>query len=99
MPVDEDFPNARFGAHLSARVAELADRVNLSPTQLERDSGMSRGTAWKLRRGQIENPSLALMLALQKALGLGTIEELLGDIPSQSLGERLMSDAPEASSG
>lgn len=97
--MDEDFPTARFGAHLSARVAELADRENLSPTQLERDSGMSRGTAWKLRRGLIENPSLALMLALQKALHLGTIEELLGDAPSQTLGERLTSDAREASSG
>ena len=54
---------------------------------------MSRGTAWKLRTGQIENPSLALMLALQRALGLGTLEELLGDVPSQHLGEVLMQDA------
>lgn len=93
MPVDEDFPYARFGAHFSGRVAFLARRAGLSPTQLEKATGMPRGTAWKLRRGQIENPSLALMLALQRALGLGTLEELLGDVPSQNLAEILVGDA------
>lgn len=97
MPIDEDFPHARFGAYFSARIALLSQRAGLSPTQLERATGMSRGTAWKLRRGGIENPSLALMLALQRALGLGTLEELLGDVPSQRLGDVLILADPVAS--
>lgn len=52
--------------------------------ELAKLAGVSPGTLGELEQGRHE-PRLGTMLALRDALGLSSVEELLGPMPSETL--------------
>ena len=68
------------------RLDALRSAAGLSYRQLASASGLKQGTVSRLLTGRMENPPLRTLLALQRGLGLGSIEELLGPLPSQAFG-------------
>jgi transcriptional regulator with XRE-family HTH domain len=79
---------ARQVARFARRLRSLRQEARLqaggkamSQRELARLSGLSPTTLGELERGEHE-PRLGTMLALRDALGLGSIEELLGPMPS-----------------
>lgn len=69
---------ARLGAQIGDRVRRLRGEVTVA--RLAEDTGLDRSTIYKLEKGGISNPTLDLLLTIQGALGLASIEELLGDL-------------------
>lgn len=83
MPGGEAKLTARQSARLAARLREL--RGDKSLRKLAEQASVSPGTIHKLEQG-LRDPRLGTMLALRDALGLSSIEELLGPMPSQIFG-------------
>lgn len=73
---------ARQLARVAARLREL--RGDESQRGLAERSGLSPTTIGELEKGQHE-PRLGTMLVLRDAFGLGSIEELVGPMPSKVL--------------
>lgn len=80
--------NARQIARLGKRVRAFRSEIRpeaggkaMSQRELARLTGLSPATVGELERGKHE-PRLGTMLVLRDALGLGSIEELLGPMPS-----------------
>lgn len=74
---------ARGSRPLADRLTALRRQRGLSYRQLATACGLRPGTISRLLTGRMENPPLRTLMALQKGLGLGSIEELLGQMPSQ----------------
>lgn len=75
---------ARQAARISTRVRELREARGLGVRELGRLAKVSPNTVSGIERGK--QPDLGTMLALQRALGCESIEELLGPYPpSQDL--------------
>ncbi len=78
---------ARQLARLGARIRDLRLRHaphQLSQRELAQRTGLSPTTISQLEQGRHE-PRLGTMIALRDGLGLGSIEELLGPMPSGTL--------------
>lgn len=74
---------ARFGERL--RFLRLRDpNRRLSQRELARRTGLSPTTISELEQG-LHEPRLGTLLALREGLGVGSIEELLGPMPSSTL--------------
>jgi DNA-binding XRE family transcriptional regulator len=76
---------ARFGdrlRELRTRDAGEGARTVMSQRELGRLTGLSASTVGQLERG-LHEPTLSTLLALRDALGLGSVEELLGPMPSE----------------
>lgn len=93
---DLDHPGARYGARLGQTVASLrksqGERLcgkTMSRRGLAKAAHLSPGTIGKLEAGKIQKPSLRLLLALRAGLQLGTLEELLGPLPSHTYQEEI----------
>jgi transcriptional regulator with XRE-family HTH domain len=56
----------------------------MSQRELARRTGLSPRTIGQIEQGRHE-PRLGTMLVLRAALGAGSIEELIGPMPSESL--------------
>lgn len=68
-----------------ARVGErLRELRKVSQRALAQQTGLSPGTISQIELGRHE-PRLGTLLALQGALGVGSIEELMGPMPSTVL--------------
>ncbi len=52
----------------------------MSKTKLHELTGINRHALIDFEEGRLKNPSLRQLLLLRKALGLSSIEDLLGDI-------------------
>lgn len=76
-----------YSAHFSERLKTLRKKKGWSTRRLADAMGMSPSLVTKLERGRA-NPELATLLRLQRAFGLCSIEELLGDLPSAELIQR-----------
>jgi hypothetical protein len=75
---------ARVRAAFAARLRELVnDRPEMTHGKLSKASGLPPGTIEAYLRG-LRVPSLTNLLALTRGLGLGSIEQLLGPLPSQT---------------
>jgi transcriptional regulator with XRE-family HTH domain len=72
--------DARQIAQTSRRLRELRATSGLTQRKLASRAGISSGMVSALETGAAQ-PSLGTMLALQAALGLSSIEELLGPLP------------------
>lgn len=77
--------SARQIAQIAARLRVL--RGGMTLRELEKRSGVSRGMISALERRRTQ-PSLATMLALQHALELESLEELLGPAPEVQMPSR-----------
>lgn len=73
---------ARQLARLATRLREL--RGDEPQRRLASRTGLSATTIGELERGKHE-PRLGTMLALRDAWGLGSIEQLIGPMPSEVL--------------
>lgn len=79
--------SARNLEQLGGRIAELrlAQQPSaISQRELASRSGLSPATVSQIERGQHE-PRLGTLLALSEALQIGSVEELLGPMPSSAL--------------
>ena len=84
---DEGQAEPRLTARQLARVAERLKELRgsaISQRELARRTGLSAGTIGQIEQGRHE-PRLGTLLALRGALGVGSIEELLGPMPSTAL--------------
>lgn len=84
---------------LGQRLLDLRRAAGLTLRQLEAQTGVGRSRLSQLETSPAPNPSLAVLLALQRAFGLDTIESLLGVLPSENaapLYERLRDGAAQA---
>jgi len=88
-------------AHLGTRLKQLREDAGLTLRQLEHETGVARSWLSKMEADPSPNPSLSVLLALQRAFKLNTIEALLGDLPSElsgvSLSARLVLRSGDAS--
>lgn len=85
-PNSGDFNIRQLGIHL----ARLRQARNLSQRGLAEVAGIPHRTISRLEKGDHTNPTLRTLLALQRALGLASIEQLLGGIarfPSDAFGD------------
>lgn len=87
---------ARFGERLRELRQRRGGEAAMSQRELGRLTGLSPSTVGQLERG-LHEPSLGTLLALRDALGLGSVEELLGPMPSETFtslgrGEREVSE-------
>lgn len=77
----------RLSARQLARVAERLKELRgstISQRELARRTGLSARTIGQIEQGRHE-PRLGTLLALRGALGVSSIEELLGPMPSTAL--------------
>lgn len=82
--------SARNLERLGARVAQLRRDQRpsaISQRELANRSGLSPATVSQIERGKHE-PRLGTLLALSEALQIGSVEELLGPMPSSALKRR-----------
>lgn len=84
---------ARQLAHVAARLRDLRGTA-ISQRELARRTGLSPRTIGQIEQGRHE-PRLGTMLALRRALGAASIEELIGPMPSTVL-ESIGDELPEA---
>lgn len=85
-PEDQE-AEPRLSARQLARVAERLKELRgsaISQRELARRTGLSPGTIGQIEQGRHE-PRLGTLLALRGALGVSSIEELLGPMPSTAL--------------
>ena len=73
--------DARQLARVGVRLRELR---KVPQRALARQTGLSPGTISQIEQGRHE-PRLGTLLALRAALGVGSIEELIGPMPSTQL--------------
>lgn len=83
LEVAEPRLTARQLARVADRLKELRGSA-MSQRELARRTGLSPRTIGQLEQGRHE-PRLGTLLALRGALGVGSIEELLGPMPSTAL--------------
>ena len=100
--------SARHIAQIAKRLRLLRMERGLTQRGLAEESGISVGLIASIERnwdrdpdsGQAlesrSNPSLATMLGLAGALKLGSIEQLIGELPSASLFEKPTEESPPA---
>ena len=78
--------SARQAAQVSQRLRWLREERGWAIRELGRRAGLSPSTVGGIERGA--QPDLGSMLALQRAFGCSSLEELLGPFPpSKELGE------------
>jgi XRE family transcriptional regulator, regulator of sulfur utilization len=77
----------RVGGHLTLRIGprlrELREARGMSLRQAARVAGIGRTLLSEIERQDRPDPQLSVLLKLQHAYGLRSIEELLGEPPGQ----------------
>lgn len=76
----------QFGARVALLRQELRPSA-ISQRELASRAGLSPATVSQIERGRHE-PRLGTLLALSEALQVGSVEELLGPMPSSALKRR-----------
>ncbi|MFN2525465.1 MAG: helix-turn-helix transcriptional regulator [Actinomycetota bacterium] len=71
---------ARYSARLGHRIRTLRLRKGLSAQQLATQAKVGLGTIYELEKGR-HDPRLRTLLALQRALGAASLEELFDEVP------------------
>lgn len=71
------------GHTLGRRIRGYRLARGLTLRQLAEISGIGHSRLQQLEAAEAPNPTLSVLLALQHAFGLASVEALLGDLPSQ----------------
>jgi transcriptional regulator with XRE-family HTH domain len=71
------------------RIHELRTREGLSQAEAARRAGLTQSAWSRLETGDAEL-RLALLLRVQRALGVPTLESLLGQLPSERLAHAMV---------
>lgn len=67
------------GKAIGVRVRDERKRQKLSLQAVGDAAGFSKGHMWELERGNISNPSMAMMLGLSEALNISVERMLFGE--------------------
>ncbi|WP_370325924.1 helix-turn-helix domain-containing protein [Euzebya sp.] len=73
--------------HLGSRLRALRQAAALSGREAARVCGLDEKTFRRLESSPTPNPQLATLVAMQRAYGVGSIDELLGRSAVERLGE------------
>ncbi len=73
--------------HLGGRLRAARNARGLTQAQAADAAGIARNTLVSLERAQHPDPRLSTLLRLMRVYGLGSLEELLGELPSHQLAE------------
>jgi transcriptional regulator with XRE-family HTH domain len=71
---------ARLAARFSERLRYHRIQAGLNKADLRRLTGLDRHALIEFEAGRQQNPDLRQLLLLQRALGLDSIEDLLGNV-------------------
>jgi len=85
-----DFAAVNYDGQLGARIRSLRETRGMSIRGLARLAGTSQETVRQLESDPRANPTLETLLGVQQALGLASLEQLLGGFdrfPSRELAE------------
>lgn len=74
--------SAQSTVHVGQRLRDIRVRRNLTQEQAAHRAGLTRNTLVGLERKRFPDPHLSTLLGLMHAYELGTVEELLGPLPS-----------------
>lgn len=85
MPID--------AALVAGRLAELRERSGRSLSDVAESAGVAKSYVLKLERGEVENPGLATLGSLAKALDI-TLAELLSAPPGRATRQRPQTPTP-----
>ena len=77
--------DANLTVQIGARLRALRRRNGWSIESAAARAGLSRNTLGALETAEFPNPTLSTLLALMETYGVGTLEELLGAVPSRLL--------------
>lgn len=77
-----DEPGDQPGVHLGKRLRAARERAGLSQEKAAVASETTRNTLGGLEKAKFPNPKLGLLLRIMRTYKLGSIEELLGPMPS-----------------
>lgn len=80
-PAETAYSTVHIGASLRAR----RRAAGLTQERAAALAGLTRGAVAKLEAAQLPDPHLSTLLALMWTYGLGSIEELLGQVPSAEI--------------
>lgn len=80
-------------ARVGERIKEL--RGTRALESVAEEAGISAGTLGAIERGRAD-PRLGTLLRLLRALGAGSIEELIGQLPAASLAATELDESPSA---
>ena len=75
--------DAQSTTHVGQHLRLLRRNVGLTQEQAAAHAGLTRNTIADLERREFPNPHLDVLLALMEVYEVGSIEELLGWMPSQ----------------
>jgi DNA-binding XRE family transcriptional regulator len=73
---------AHFSGHFGERLRSLRKERRTSAKTLAIRAGISRETLRQIETDPAANPRLSTLLGLQRALGLASVEQLLGGFPA-----------------
>jgi len=79
--------DAQLTVHLGAVLRRHRIVRNLTQSEAAIAAGLTRNSIASLEKSARPDPHLSTLLALMSAYGLGSIEELLGEVPSFRLQE------------
>lgn len=74
--------SAQSAVHIGMVFKRHRQLAGMTQEQAASKSGLTRNTIIALERARFPDPHLSTMLALVEAYGLGSLEQLLGDLPS-----------------
>lgn len=77
--------DAHSTVHIGASLRARRQASNLTQERAAVLAGLTRGAVAKLEASELPDPHLSTLLALMRVYGLGSIEELLGRIPSAEI--------------
>jgi transcriptional regulator with XRE-family HTH domain len=82
LPLTDQFSlrpsDVHYTGHLGQRIRSLREEQRMSIRRLAKSAGMSQETLRQLETDPQANPRLDTLLRLQQALGLASLEQLLG---------------------
>lgn len=78
---EDAYSTVQIGASLKAR----RRAAGLTQERAAALAGLTRGAVAKLEASELPDPHLSTLLALMRTYGLGSVEELLGHVPSAEI--------------
>jgi DNA-binding XRE family transcriptional regulator len=80
--------------HVGQRLRQIRQRCGYTQEQAAAAAGLTRNTLVSLERARFPDPRLSTLLALMRAYQLGSLEDLIGPLPSARLASAWQSDRP-----
>ena len=86
--------DANSAVHVGKRLRQIRQARGYTQEQAAAAAGLTRNTLIALERTRFPDPHLSTLLALMHAYQLGTVEQLLGPLPSARVANAWTADSP-----